>query len=176
MTASSGASAEVLHDRQRPWSTIAVWWREIGAHPLMAIGAIVVGWATQRVIAIALSQLPLLDWLVDPIVHAFGSHPFTMLWATELWFRPVECAIYLASGWTVGVLHRRHRGAMVFAFTVALLLMNVASTVPRVWGMISGDASVPPAHWLVAIVLTALPLVALVGGRRAGRASGTGGT
>lgn len=162
--------------RQVIAAVVAAFTSELRAHPLLAVRAMAVGWVTLRMFHLVTRQLPLLDWLLDPVIMAFGSHPFVMVWATQLWFRPVEALGYLISGRLVGLSHPRHRTMAVLAFTLLALALEAYKTAYLFWLGLVWVTGRPPYYWGLSIAFTALPLLVLVGGLWRSRRDEAGGT
>jgi hypothetical protein len=97
-------------------------------------------------------------WLLDRLILLFWTHPFPMMWATQLWFRPALALGFLVSGWVVGQLHHSNRSAMVVAFTATVLLWTAYNDIQAL--MRNTQTSYP----LVDILFTPLPLLIVVGG------------
>ena len=145
-------------------AVVAAFTSEVRVHPVLAVRAMAVGWVSWRMFLIATRQLPLLDWLLDPVIMAFGSHPFVMVWATQLWFRPVEAFGYLISGRLVGLSHPRSRTMAVVAFTLLALVLETLKTGYLFWLGLVWVTGQLPYYWGLSIAFTAMPLLVLVGG------------
>jgi hypothetical protein len=99
-----------------------------------------------------------LDWLIVNL----GSHPFVMLYAVALWYVPVQCAGFLFSGWVVGRCHRSCRNVAVFAFMTTVLVRSAwVTTYLFKLSRIIGSEN---PYFAIQVMLTALPLLILVGG------------
>jgi hypothetical protein len=146
----------------------------VRAQPVLVARALVTGWLTLRVIHLVTSRLPLLDWFLDPVIMAFGSHPFVMLWAVQLWFRPIEAAGYLIAGWLVGVTHPNNRRTAVVAFTLLLLVLSAWETAYRFWHDLVWITHRVPDYWGLSLLFALLPLLALVGGLSGQKADSAG--
>jgi hypothetical protein len=99
-----------------------------------------------------------LDWL---IVH-LGSHPFVMLWATELWYRPVQAASYILCGWIVARTHRSSRSVVVATFMATVLVRTAWLTAASLEWQRHIYTYNPYQNADLAFI--ALPLLIMVGG------------
>jgi hypothetical protein len=150
--------------RQAWAAVVTAFTSEVRADPVLAVRGMAAGWITLQTFFFVIGQLPLLDWFLDPVIAAFGSHPFVMLWATQLWFQPIEALAYLISGRVVGLLHPGHRPMPVVAFTLLALALNALKTVYLLWLGLVWVSGGLPYYWGLSIAFTAMPLLALVGG------------
>jgi hypothetical protein len=99
-------------------------YREISAHKLLAVRAVLVGYVFAEV-AHSMLELPLFNLLKK---FAFGSglvegtqwaHGYIDPWAA------IACLSAAGIGWVVARLHRSHQRGMVFAYAVAQLLFGL---------------------------------------------------
>jgi hypothetical protein len=98
-------------------------------------------------------------WLLDRLILLFWTHPFPMVWATQLSFRPAQALGFLVSGWTVGWLHRNHGPAMVVAFAATVLAWTLYDEVH------TGLTRTNPAPYpLLDMLFLPLPLLIVVAG------------
>jgi hypothetical protein len=89
---------------------------DIRRHKLLALRATAIGllatWVFSRVLGRPLNRF-FNGWVLDQFIFTLGSHPFVMLWATNLFFWPGMITVSLISGWIVARLHRRHAGVLL---------------------------------------------------------------
>jgi hypothetical protein len=98
---------------------------EIMTHPLLALRAISVGWATWVLVDYGVGLLgPLLRRFLVFSGYPFG--PSMLIGFTASLF---VCA---ASGWIVARLHRSHRIAMVLLFAASVFIFQLR-TLPGIW-------------------------------------------
>ena len=95
---------------------------DIRRHKLLALRATAIGllasWVFSRVIGRPLNRF-FNGWVLDQFIFTLGSHPFVMLWATNLFVWPGIITVSLMSGWIVARLHRGHAGVL-FAFVLVM--------------------------------------------------------
>jgi len=116
--------------------------REVNAHKLLALRAIVAGWAA--------------IYLLDRTVGiAFWSWYGGLLFAHRLiptfWWRHfytfpvgvIYCICAGFSGWIVGRCHREHRGAMVLVFLVSVLLWSLPEFLRLAGDVVTNQRFVP---------------------------------
>lgn len=79
-------------------------WSEVRAHKLLAIRAVVTGWAALWVLSLLEAEINrfMSGWVLDRLILIFWTHPFPMMWATQLWNRPATALSFVLSGWVVG--------------------------------------------------------------------------
>jgi hypothetical protein len=160
---------EYGHGRSRLWywkqvlaAIVVSACREIAAHPVLALRAIVVGWAVWYFYAVAVIPaliVPLARRIL-PTAWAMTSSPFVITW-WALW-----APIYAVSGWAVARLHRPHRIAMVLAFAASIFLYELRM-LPWIW--FHARNSLTSTRFLPYLVfdwqaLIVSPLSALLGG------------
>jgi hypothetical protein len=149
---------------------------DVAAHKLLAVRALAIGW----------SALYLLYRFAGPLMQEMR---LTLLnrWGSELWgesevlrqlwvyygipFQFVVCLVFIAIGWTVAALHRRHLPAIVIVFSATLLIPATlqALEIRRLlgtdlwpgWGWGSFRWALVYYAWLSFV---AYPLCALIGG------------
>jgi hypothetical protein len=120
--------------RSRTWywkevlAAIVVGFRnEIATHPLLALRALSVGWATLFLYGYGfeLLSVPLVKRFV-----AFSGYPSFLLFGLTLSL----CGLFgcAASGWLVAWLHRSHRVAMVLLFSASLFIFQLQA-LPGIW-------------------------------------------
>ncbi|MBM3821012.1 MAG: hypothetical protein FJW14_18630 [Acidimicrobiia bacterium] len=133
----------------------------IAARPLLALRAAAAGWTTLWLFSFVGVEINrfMSGWFLDRLILLFWTHPFPMMWATQLSYRPALALGYLISGWTVARLHRTHRPAMLVAFTMTVLLWTGYDEVQR-----SLTRSTPVLYPVFDVVFAPLPLLILVGG------------
>jgi hypothetical protein len=160
---------EYGHGRSRLWywkqvlaAIVVSACREITAHPVLALRAIVVGWAVWYFYAVAVIPaliVPLARRIL-PTGWAMTSSPFVITW-WALW-----APSYAVSGWAVARLHRPHRIAMVLAFAASIFLYEL-ECYPG-FGFIQGTLSRAPGSFRYLVfdweALIVSPLSALLGG------------
>jgi hypothetical protein len=78
-----------------------------------------------------------------------------MLWATQLWTRPLQAASYVLCGWIVARTHRKSRGIVVASF-MATVLVRYAWMTTRMFAI--------QRHNYLEVAFIALPLLILIGG------------
>jgi hypothetical protein len=100
---------------------------EIVTHPLLALRALSVGWATLFLYSYGfeLLSVPLVKRSV-----AFSGYPFFLLFGLTLSL----CGLFgcAASGWLVARLHRSQRVAMVLLFSASLFIFQLQA-LPGIW-------------------------------------------
>ena len=100
---------------------------EIMTHPLLALRAISVGWATWFLFDYGVG--PLLGRLLIPRFFRLSGYPFgpsMLIWLTASLF------VRAASGWIVARLHGSHRIATVLLFTASVFIFQLR-TLPGIW-------------------------------------------
>ena len=130
-------------------------------HKLVAVRAIVTGWTALWLfsfIGVEINRF-MSGWLLDRLILVFWTHPFPMMWATQLWFRPAVALGFLVSGWVVGQLHHTNRSAMVLAFAATAVLWTLYRDVQAVV-----TRNTPTPYPLVDLLFAPLPLLIVVGG------------
>ena len=104
--------------------------RAIAGHKLLAIRAILIGWAA----------LFFLSYVVERPILAFGYR-----WVGGAWWATVsvllDCAALAACGWVVARLHRPWQIAMLIVFMLSLAPFDV--------GAYTGQTMAPNIPWLV---------------------------
>ena len=104
--------------------------RAIAGHKLLAIRAILIGWAA----------LFFLSYVVERPILAFGYR-----WVGGAWWATVsvllDCAALAACGWVVARLHRPWQIAMLMVFMLSLAPFDV--------GAYTGQTMAPNIPWLV---------------------------
>ncbi len=142
--------------------------RGLREHHWIALRAVLVLYATSQATSLAARPLQhfLNGWVADQIVVTLGSHPFGMLWATDLHGLPVITLVALASGWVTALFHRGTPSVMLWA----ALIMGAHSSASALWAASIPWRTEPPFVNLVSPTLfvfarTVLPpLCILVGG------------
>jgi hypothetical protein len=136
---------------------------DIGAHPFLTIRAIALGWVTMwlfvSLVAVEINQF-MSGWVLDRLILLFWTHPFPMIWATQLSTRPAMALSFLISGWVVGRLHPHNRLAMLTVFMATVLAWGIYHDEMR---RIRPTGIEAPYHF-VRLMLTPMPLLILVGG------------
>jgi hypothetical protein len=100
---------------------------DVAAHKLLAVRALAIGW----------SAMYLVYQFVGPLIQETRMRLFSR-WGSALWgdsevlrqlwvyyglpFVLVTCLIFMAIGWTVAGLHRRHLPGIVIVFSATLLI------------------------------------------------------
>jgi hypothetical protein len=135
---------------------------DLGAHKMLMIRAIAVGWTTMWLFSFVAEEINgfMSGWVLDRLILLFWTHPFPMIWATQLWSRPSMALSFLISGWVVGRLHRDNRPAMLIAFTFTVLVWSINNDAME----FLRPSSIPASYHLVRLILTPLPLLILIGG------------
>lgn len=142
--------------------------RDLRDHKLLTLKALMMGYGTSWLcVRLTVPWRRVLNgWVLDQLIITLGSHPFVMLWATDLHRYPVTMIAGAASGWVVGRLHREH-GTLVFVFATAMglrALVGALSVVLIPWTTMPGYVNVPaPVFTLVSHTLVP-PLCILWGG------------
>jgi len=134
-------------------------------HSVLVVRGVLVGLITfrvGRVVADPISDLVMGRWVLDWLIVHLGSHPFVMLWAVQLWMRPLQAATYLICGWVVAKTHQRS-APIVLSVVMALLLVRAALLTVQ-WLAHQWHTYGRIAYPGVEIAFTALPLLVLVGG------------
>jgi hypothetical protein len=142
--------------------------RDLRHHPLLALRAVMVGYATSWVCVQLTAPLRrvLNGWVLDQLIISVGSRPFVMLWATDLHHYPVTIIAGMASGWVVGRLHREH-GSMVFVFATAMglrALVWALSVALIPWTTMPGYINLPAPLFTVLSNTFMPPMSILCGG------------
>lgn len=99
-------------------------YREISAHKLLAVRAVLVGHVFAEV-AYSMLELPLFNLLSR---FAFGSGLVAGTWWMHGYIYPwaaIACLSAAGIGWVVARLHRSYQRAMVFVYAVAQLLFGL---------------------------------------------------
>jgi hypothetical protein len=135
---------------------------DIGVHRILVVRAIAVGWTTMWLFSFVGTEINrfMSGWVLDRLIVWFWTHPFPMIWATQLSSRPAMALSFLISGWIVGRLHRHCRPAMLIAFMLTVLawsMYNDAMSLLR-------PSSIPTSYRFVRLVFTPMPLLILIGG------------
>jgi len=132
---------------------------------VLVVRGLVFGWIVLRVcgaIAAPISRVVMGGWVLDWMIVHLGSHPFVMLWATQLWWRPVTAATYLVCGWLVARTHARSADIILAVLMAPVLIASALSTVEylvtqhRAYGHV--------AYPNFEIAFTMLPFLLFVGG------------
>jgi hypothetical protein len=105
-------------------------------HRLLTLRAVAIGWAATWVCWEVTRPIRGLfsGWVLDQLIFQFGSHPFVMLWATDLSAWPRLMAVYLISGWVVARLHPRCAGLLlgfVLVTLVTAFYLSLSGTLMR---------------------------------------------
>jgi MFS family permease len=138
---------------------------DIRRHKLLALRATAIGWLATWVLSGVIGR-PLNrffnGWVLDQFIFTWGSHPFVMLWATNLFFWPRMITVNLISGWIVARLHRRHAGVLLafmlvtfgqaFAHALSIALLPYANRPNPVFYVIS-QTLIPPLFILIGAFL-----------------------
>ena len=134
---------------------------DILTHKLLTARAIVVGWGALWLFSFVGSEINrfMSGWVLDRLIWLFWTHPFPMMWATQLSFRPALALGFLTSGWIVGQLHRTNRPATVLAFAATVLVWTTYDEVQEVL-----TRSGPTPYPLLDVLFAPLPLLIVVGG------------
>jgi len=135
---------------------------DIGDHPILAIRAIAVGWTMIWLfsfVAVEINQF-MSGWVLDRLIVLFWTHPFPMIWATQLTTRPAMALSFLISGWVVGRLHHDNRLAMLTVFMVTVFAWSIYHDEMRRMR----PAGVAAPYHYVRLMLTPMPLLILIGG------------
>jgi hypothetical protein len=133
---------------------------DVFAHKLVAFQAIVTGWTALWLFSFVGAEINrfMSGWFLDRLILVFWTHPFPMMWATQLSTRPAQTLGFLISGWVVARLHRAHGPAMLMAFTGTVVLwtayVEVHAALMR---------TTPVPYPLLDVLLKPLPLLILVG-------------
>jgi hypothetical protein len=135
---------------------------DIGSHKILMVRAITVGWTTMWLFSFVAVEINgfMSGWVLDRLILLFWTHPFPMIWATQLSTRPSMALSFLISGWIVGRLHRHNRPAMLIAFMLTVLAWSIYNDAMR----LLRPSSIPMSYHLVRLLLIPLPLLILVGG------------
>ncbi len=106
---------------------------DIKQHWWLALRAIGIGWVATWVCWELTRPMNGMfsGWLLDQMIFKFGSHPFVMLWATDISAWPRLIAASLASGSVVAGLHRQHPG-LLLAFVGVTLVTAFVDALPTV--------------------------------------------
>lgn len=134
---------------------------DILTHKLVAVRAIVAGWTALWLFSFVGAEINrfMSGWFLDRLILVFWTHPFPMMWATQLSFRPALALGFLMSGWVVGQLHRTNRPAMVVAFAATVLLWTAYDEVQAAL-----TRNTPAPYPLLDMLFAPLPLLIVVGG------------
>jgi hypothetical protein len=135
---------------------------DVGAHRMLVVRAIAAGWTTLWLFSFVGAEINrfMSGWVLDRVILVFWTHPFPMLWATQLSTRPAMALGFVISGWAVGRLHRNNRPAMLVVFTLTVLAWSIYGDVMR----LMTSSNIPASFRLVRLMFTPLPLLILVGG------------
>ena len=126
---------------------------------------VIVGWmvlSALRAVTVPISRIVMGTWVLDWLIVHLGSHPFVMLWATQLWTRPLQAASYVLCGWIVAKTHRQSAEIILATFMATVLVRFAIATAQyfavqhRIYDHV--------AHPEIEITFMALPLLILVGG------------
>jgi hypothetical protein len=106
---------------------------DIGSHKILMVRAITVGWTTMWLFSFVAVEINgfMSGWVLDRLILLFWTHPFPMIWATQLSSSPAMALSFLISGWIVGRLHRHNRPAMLIAFTLTVLAWSMYNDAMR---------------------------------------------
>jgi hypothetical protein len=171
--ANAALAGDLVEERERRGSALWYWQQvlsaiaiavatDIGAHRILVVRAIAVGWTTLWLfsfVGIEINRF-MSGWVLDRLIVLFWTHPFPMIWATQLSTRPAMALSFLISGWVVGRLHRHHRPAMLIAFTLTVLAWSMYNDAVR----LLRPSSIPTSYQFVRLMLTPMPLLILIGG------------
>lgn len=148
------------------------WWQVLSAvlfyHPretLLLARGVVVGWIVLialRSVVVPINVVVMGRWALDWFIVHLGSHPFVMLWATELWMRPLQAVAFVVCGWIVSRTHRQSRWIVVSTFMATVLVRTAWVTSSSLAWQRHIYAYNP--YQGVEIGFIALPLLILVGG------------
>lgn len=135
---------------------------DIVTHKLVAVRAIVAGWMALWLFSFVGAEINrfMSGWFLDRLILVFWTHPFPMMWATQLSFRPALALGYLVSGWVVGQLHGTNRPAISMAFAATVLLWTAYDEVQTAL-----TRSTPAPYPLLDMLFSPLPLLIVVGGQ-----------
>jgi hypothetical protein len=134
-------------------------WRDVAGHKLVAVGGVLIGWATLW------CTLGLLTWVAvqfgGPTVHAAYWH-----WPHYVVLVVVACTVSAFGGWTVGRLHRAHRQAAVFSFMSSVPIVFLIEFPLLYWLARPVVEGVIAPHWASIAILTfvAAPISIALGG------------
>lgn len=141
--------------------------RGLREHHWIALRAVLVLYATLK--AASWTTLPLRHflngWVTDRMLVILGSHPFAMLWATDLHSLPVIALVALASGWSTALFHRGTPSVMLWA----ALIIGAHSSASALWAASIPWRTDPPYVNLVSPTLfvvarTVLPPLCILAG------------
>lgn len=121
--------------RSRAWywkevlaAIIVSFYQEIIAHPVLALRALAIGWATWFLFLDGLAPK-----LVAPVFRRFFLPSAYPLSPWSLTWRLLSLFVFAASGWIVSRFHRPHCTAMVLLFTTSLFVSALVGLLPWVW-------------------------------------------
>jgi hypothetical protein len=109
--------------RQVLFAIVTGFGKEVRAHKLLAVRAIVTGWTVWLVLCILLRDPP----PVPPNGSILLERVLPANWWMHLFYPYVliTCVVSAASGWVVARFHRPHQTAMVLVFAISILLCRL---------------------------------------------------
>jgi hypothetical protein len=118
--AHQGGRSRAWYWRQVLTAILVSFCQEIVAHPVLALRAISVGWASWFLFYYGFGPK-----LLRPFVMRFfvpSGFPFTP--STQIWWT-AALLVLAASGWIVARLHRPHRNGMVLVFAASVFIFRL---------------------------------------------------
>jgi hypothetical protein len=131
--------------------------RQVGSHPIRALGAVATGWATVLLVFFALGDRTangLAGWLWGwDRQAAYATGVWWPFWATAVF---VSYSGFALSALAVVRLHRRHAAPMLIAYAVSVAVVLAASAV-LIEVLTRRHGGVPVPHALFYAISVALP-------------------
>lgn len=134
--------------------------KQLGAHKLLAIRALIVGYAS--IVAGAWLFMPLNRWILMPWFFSRGWHGHAVLMLQLVSILPAS-AVYFGAGWIVGRTHRPNSMAMLLPFITLMTCLMLPRVCRLVWDSSTNGRYLP--YLAIAVIgLVAMVLAAIWGG------------